>query len=120
MSLIFFLCIIQAKLRLHNNEDIKSYKAFFGLNGGYADYFSITRLGGEISVVSNLPYSSYYLYVSAFLDITFKNGTKFHNYTQASFRIILHGEIYNYVLHTLGVGLITGTINCDLGRNRNT
>ena len=72
---------------------IKNYTAHYALVGYYADYFDIGRPSGVITT-SGLPLRVrlYTIYVSAFIDITYKNGTKIQNLTETEVLVDVYGE----------------------------
>ena len=72
---------------------IKGHKARYALNGYLSDYFDIGISSGVITT-SGLPLivRLYSFYVSAFIDITYKNGTKIQNFTETTVRVDVNGE----------------------------
>ena len=72
---------------------IKNYTAHYALNGYYSDYFDIGKPTGVITT-SGLPLTVrlYSFYVSAFIDITYKNGTRIQNFTETNVRVDINGE----------------------------
>ena len=72
---------------------IKNYTAHFALNGYLSDYFDIGKPSGVITTSGlRLTVRLYSFYVSAFIDITYKNGTRIQNFTETNVRIDVNGE----------------------------
>ena len=84
--------MLTVALAVKHPKGIRDWKSNFGLNGYYADFFSIGHTSGVITVATTVSARLYSFDVTAFITGTYANGRSFTNFTEVDVSVFVHGE----------------------------
>ena len=95
--------MLTVALAVKHPKGIKDWKSNFGLNGYYADFFSIGHTSGVITVATTVRARLYSFDVTAFITGTYANGRSFTNFTEVDVSVFVHGEFFSPVGTSLSI-----------------
>ena len=89
--------MLTVALAVKHPKGIKDWKSNFGLNGYYADFFSIGHTSGVITVATTVRARLYSFDVTAFITGTYADGRSFTNFTEVDVSVYVHSEFFSPV-----------------------